>query len=184
MNDESLSALLDGECTASELDAALAILERDPALRERFSRLTLAREATKGLRIRAANLDLASRVAAGLEQEAAPGKVVPLWRRPGLTVRTFVGLAAAASVAAVAVLALKPGRQAPEAGLQTAAAPAGETVADTDPPALPMDESNAQLRNYLLTYSQSRAQHGVGGSLGYARYAAYTGQRPQPDGER
>jgi negative regulator of sigma E activity len=184
MNDESLSALLDGECSPSELDAALAALERDPALRERFSRLVLAQEAGRGLRIRAANLDFAGRVAAGLKPEAAPGNVVPLWRRPGLAARTFVGLAAAASVAAVAVLALKPGRQAPATGPQTAAAPAGETVADAAHPVSPMDEGNAQLRNYLMTYSQSRAQHGVGGSLGYARYAAYTGQRPQPDGER
>jgi hypothetical protein len=44
------------------------------------------------------------------------------------------------------------------------------------------DERQAQLRNYLMTYSQSRAQQGMNGTLGYARYAAYTDDtEPSPD---
>jgi hypothetical protein len=76
------------------------------------------------------------------------------------------------------VVALKPG---PEAPSQTAAAPTAAPVAAADVASTESqswtsldDQKRQQLRNYLIAYSQSRAQQGMGGTLGYARYAAYT----------
>ena len=182
---ESLSALLDGECSPAELDRVLAELERDPDLREHFSRQCLARDSRMGTRIRKAQLDFPSRVLAALHSEQDAGSVVMPFgngvRR--LPWRAAVSLAAAATVGAAAVLALRPGTPETSPASQTAAM----SQAGVMPvPARPMetrfaeldDENARQLRNYLMAYSQSRGQQGVGSALGYARYAAYTGDRP------
>lgn len=175
MNEESLSALLDGECSPAELDSLLRELDHDPALRQRLSRLRLAQEAVRGAPIRAVDPDFAARVMAALPDRPETAAVTPLRRPGGLRWQAFAGLAAAAGVAALAVLALRP-----ESPLAPAAAP--EPVAALGAAAA-VDSLNdeqlraQQLRNYLMAYSQSRAQHGVGGSLGYARYAAYAADR-------
>ena len=76
---ESLSALLDGECSATELDRILAELERDPALRQQFSRQCLARDSRMGTRVRSADIAFADRVLAALQDE--PAVVVPFGDR-------------------------------------------------------------------------------------------------------
>lgn len=171
-NEESLSALLDGECSPAELEALLDEMGRDPSLRQKFARMALAQELRRGARVRPVPNDFADKVRAGLPAQPDPaataGTVVPLPRRPSW--QPVVGLAAAAGVAAAAVLALKPA-PAPEAPVSApvAALPEPEVrVADLN------DEGARQLRNYLMAYNQSRAQNGLGGTLGYARYAAYT----------
>lgn len=180
MKDESLSALLDGGCGPSELEAALEALGRDPALRARFSRMVLAQETLHGTRIRKPDLDFADRVMRALDQApaVAPAVVAAPGKPRG---KAFVGLALAAAVGAVAVLVIRPQAQSPAPGAGAPAVSVMADAADAIPPAL--DPARAQLRNYLITYSQSRAQHGFGGSLGYARYAAYSGDTP-PDSER
>jgi len=185
---ETVSTLLDGECSDQELAQVLAEFERDPALREQFSRHILAREARQGTRIRAPNLDFSAKVLAALHDEpsAEPAVVVPfrshVRRRPW---QTAVSLAAAAALGAVAVIVVRP--VAPPApgvvATQSAAIPADAIVPVAAEPvetqfAELADEDAQQLRNYLMTYSQSRAQQGVGSTLGYARYAAYTDARP------
>lgn len=179
---ESLSALLDGECSPSELEQVLSDLERDPALREEFSRLCLARELRHGTRVRSARLDFPSRVMAALDREAAePAVVVPIGNRVRrLPWRAAASLAAAAAVGAVTVMAIRPAGPAPAASpaialSQPAVTPAEGELVQTQYAELD-DENARQLRNYLMTY-QSRGQ-GVGATLGYARYAAYTDERP------
>jgi negative regulator of sigma E activity len=178
MNDESLSAMLDGECTPSEQASVLGALNRDPGLRRRLSRLTLVGESLRGVRVRTPDLDFADRVMAGLGQDQAPAATV----RPSVPHRRsrwrpVVGLAAAAGVVGLAVLALKP-RQ-PAAPAATAPAAATEAAAPAGAAqqwARLDDDRRQQLRNYLFAYSQARAQQGMG-TLGYARYAAYTDSR-------
>jgi negative regulator of sigma E activity len=184
MKDESLSALLDGGCRPSELEAALEALGRDPALRARFSRMALVQEALHGTRIRKPDFDFADRVMRALDTgpaaaPAAGAAVAAVARQPRW--QPVAGLALAAAVGAAAVLVIRP--QAPVPG-PVAVAPVVPAVTDTAQ-ALPatLDPARAQLQNYLITYSQSRAQHGFGGSLGYARYTAYSGDTPQ-DSER
>jgi len=186
---ESVSTLLDGECSDRELEQLLAEFERDPAVREQFSRQVLAREAREGTRIRTANLDFSSKVLAALHDEpsAEPAVVVPLRNRVRrLPWRAAVSLAAAAALGAVAVIVVRPmGPEAPgSVATQTAGIPpaaivpvAGAQPVETQFAEL-ADEDAQQLRNYLMAYSQSRGQQGVGSTLGYARYAAYTDARP------
>lgn len=192
MNDESLSALLDGECSPSELDTVLQDLERNPESRRRLSRQILAREARRGVAVRKADLDFADRVMAGLDAlpaEAASAKVVSMAPRSGAGFpwRPALGLAAAAAFGAVAVLVLRPAATpVPETAPTVAAvSPAVESEAAAPEQAdwSSLDEQKRQqLRNYLIAYSQSRAQQGMSGTLGYARYAAYTDYHAQDSG--
>lgn len=178
MTDESLSALLDGECSPQALDRALDELQRDPGLRRRLSRQFLARDALRGQPVRAADPDFADRVTAALDTAPAGARVGPLApRRPGPSWRYVVGLAAAAGLGALAVLVLRPGpgSAAPSAiATLSAEVPAAAVTPAADRRWSDLDDANRrQLRNYLIAYSQSRAQQGMGGTLGYARLAAY-----------
>ena len=186
---DQVSLLIDGECSDSELDQILAEMDRDPTLGQQFSRQVLAREAREGTRIRAAHLDFSAKVLAALHDEptAEPAVVVPFGTRVRrLPWRAAASLAAAAALGAVAVLVVRPAAlDAPGVmGTQTAAIPqdALVPVATAQPVETQFaelaDEDAQQLRNYLMAYSQSRGQQGVGSTLGYARYAAYTDARP------
>ncbi|WP_028080742.1 sigma-E factor negative regulatory protein [Solimonas soli] len=181
MSQESLSALLDGECSDQELDALLEALDRSPELMGSWSRLHAAREARAGLRVR--RLDITAAVMARLDEapDAPRAKVVELAsRRKPLAWRPLAGLAAAASVAAVAVTLGFNFGTVPAAGngpVETASAPA----AALQPVALSAANDaggNAQidddLRNYMIEHSNTLAERGVGGALSYARFAART----------
>lgn len=182
---ETLSALLDGECTPSELDRLLSELERDPALREHFSRQCLARESRLGTRIRSANLDFSAGVLAALQSEEPPVVVALGDRVRRLPWRMAASLAAAAAVGALAVLVVRPDASPMSQGVPIAQTTATEPVTEgaaaepVQTQFAELDDENArQLRNYVIAYSQSRGQQGVGSTLGYARYAAYTDDRP------
>lgn len=178
MSQESLSALLDGECSDQELDALLDELDRSPELKALWSRQQVARHARAGVPIR--QVDICAAVMARLDEapDAGHAKVVELARRrPRLAWRPVAGLAAAASVAAVAVtLGLNFGT------VQTAGAPAANDVATAAPVAglqpvaygAPTDNAvvDEDLRNYMIEHSNSLADRGVGGALSYARFAA------------
>lgn len=195
MTDETLSSFLDGECSPDELDRLLEALARDPALKQRFSRLSLAREVQAGARLERADLGFADRVMAQLEREPAePAKVVSLrTARRAWAWQPLVGLAAAAGVAAVAVLVLTPDSgtlPVPEvaSAKPVLVAPTGEVepiAAADDRRWQQLDQdSSRQLNGYWVVYSQSRVQQGMGGTLGNARYAAYTAEGQAQDPKR
>jgi negative regulator of sigma E activity len=121
MSEELLSALLDGECSPAEAKRLLEQLEGSPALRRRWSRMCLTRDAVDGTRVEAASIDFCAGVMAAIEREksasvaasqpqpaarlgkAKPATVVPL-RRADAAARAWqpvAGLAMAASIAAV-----------------------------------------------------------------------------------
>jgi len=202
MPQESLSALLDGECTGSELDRLLDELERSPDLGTQWSRLCMAREARAGTRIKTDQPCICADVMSQLDAApaVADAKVVDLAvhrantagaRRGRVTAmwKPMVGFAAAASVGAAAVMFLQPqsGGGLAEPGMGPA--PAGvatigstdrnlRTVATSD-----VDQAHAQmLREYLMDHSNAIADEGVGGTLRYARFAAHTAEaRSQTD---
>src|SRR5690242_8186134 len=96
---ESISALLDGECSPSELEQLLDQMERDPALREQFSRQCLARDSRMGTKVRSASLDFSSKVIAALHDEQPGAVVVPFVARVRqVPWRAATGLAAAAAI--------------------------------------------------------------------------------------
>ena len=125
MSEELLSALLDGECTPAEVEAALAAIERSPALKARWTRMCLTRDALAGVAIRKPAFDLTAGIMAALDDQAeadAHPKVVPLRPRvaasapvatptPAAAVsarslrwQRFAGLAVAASITAVVAI--------------------------------------------------------------------------------
>lgn len=188
MTNEALSAFFDGECTPEELDHLLDAMERDPALKDRYSRMCLARDSLKGGRAQSAHLDFSSQVLAALDREAV-SSVVPFQRKrlPGLDQirgrlwHPLAGLAAAAALAAVAVLVIRPQLFAP--AVEVAAAPSAGTGEEgrhwTE-----LDAENARrLNSYIAAHSQSRAQQGAGGALSQARFDAHPSE-PQPQKQR
>jgi len=121
MSEELLSALLDGECSPAEVEAALAAIDRSPALKARWSRMCLTRDALAGVAIAKPAFDLTSSIMAALDEapEAVVNpKVVPLRPRAvvsapmpaaAVSVRSlrwqrFAGLAVAASITAVVAI--------------------------------------------------------------------------------
>ncbi len=180
MSQETLSALLDGECSPEELDALLDALETSPQLKSQWSRLCSAQDARAGVRLKPLGSDdFCAAVMAGIAAEPAPQRshtVVPLPVRNKrvLPWRRLAGLALAASVAAVAVTLGfnfgKVGDTGTSGEAQIVDGGALQTVAMENPGAVDDD-----LRNYLLEHSNTLADRGVGGALSYARFAARTG---------
>jgi sigma-E factor negative regulatory protein RseA len=129
---EQLSACLDGELPAAELDLLLKRVGKEAELRAAIGRYSLIGEAMRAERPAIASRDFASKVMATVAQEApmqAPvatpipqrvteqqpaaavaHKVSPATLRPALVRygRQAVGMAIAAGVAAVAVLTMQP----------------------------------------------------------------------------
>ncbi|MDB5967933.1 MAG: Anti sigma-E protein RseA, N-terminal domain [Hydrocarboniphaga sp.] len=112
MSQESLSALVDGECSDAELDRLLASLDQDTDLARRWSRWHLRRDIAEGIGYLAGQPCICADVMAALEEPKKSGRVVDLvaFRRRivALPWKPAVGFAAAASMGAAAVLFLAP----------------------------------------------------------------------------
>lgn len=195
MAKDSISALLDGECTPAELDRILDEMARSPALAAEWSRQCRARDAVEGVRMRKEQPCICAGVMAGLDaQDAVPSRVVPLAPKrggggglsdirtlPGLW-KPLAGLAVAASVAVVAVtLNFNGGLQGQ--GTLAEAQMAPPAVVEQILPAkaqrrpanlIAVSAGEEQLRNYLLEHSNSMADRGMGATLSYARFAAHS----------
>jgi negative regulator of sigma E activity len=199
MSYENLSALLDGECSAQELDRLLEDLERSPGLKAQWSRLCLTRDAIEGTHIVKNQPCICASVMAALDEmpaELANPKVVELRRPRSMIWKQVAGLAAAASVAVVALLVGVNGHRQSVAGLtdtarQSVTAPVTEAVSY---PVAPRPARNLQsvalradgeqqwqdagddLDNYLIEHNSSLANQGVGmgGTLRAARFAAHS----------
>lgn len=194
--EESLSALVDGELPHARAERVLDRVLDDVDLRERWRRHHLIRAALSARNsLVVVDDELASRVSAALDAE-----VVPL-RRPTRRLSWSVGLAAAASVATLAVLvvlglandpgsgtsvpplaALNP--SAPEAASAAQVRTAGLSTSarvptqDADSALTRMTWNDtrpaveARLNGYLLEHSDYLAD-GVRGMLPYARVVGY-----------
>lgn len=196
MSQESLSALLDGECSPAELERLLSDLDGNPELKNAFSRICLSKDARDGVRVSRSQPCIVAGVMAGLDQAPGSDKVVSLEsRRKPVRVewKPLVGLAAAASFGALAVLVAMP--QAPDAGLEAAPQGVVQTAGITPVAAtalrkprnlravaLTADEQqqDEELRSYLMEHSNTLADRGMGGTLSYARFTAHTAEYRQP----
>jgi len=127
--EEQLSALLDGELPAEEIDLLLARLDRDPGRRATLGRYAMIGECIRTGTAVPGALGVAERVRAALATEAAP---VPERRRLPGRARGWMAGALAASVALVAVLRIVPGVPAP-AAQAVAGAPALAQAAGLEP---------------------------------------------------
>lgn len=179
MSQESLSALLDGECTEAQLEALLQELERSPELKASWRRQCIARDSLRGQSLKTRPLDLSAGVMAAIAAEPVSAKVVPIRarRQPRPLWQSVTGLSMAAGLAAVAVaLGVNYGRL-PGAADTAGAALQASAAAQLQPVAYTQNvAADEDLRNYLIEHSNTLADRGVGGALSYARFAAHTGE--------
>ncbi len=210
MSYEKLSALLDGECSAEELDRLLEDLDRSPELKAQWSRLCLARDAMEGTRIVQDQPCICAGVMAKLDQapaELAKPNVVELRRPRSMVLKQLAGWAVAASVAAVAMLVgVNGGHDHAATGLASTAVPASSpmtTEAVSYPVVVPRQARNLQsvalrtgneqqwqdagddLDNYLMEHNSSLAEQGMGmgGTLRSARFAAHSATYHPEEGQ-
>lgn len=198
---EQLSACLDGELPPAELDLLLKRVGKEAELRAAIGRYSLIGEAMRAERPAVASRDFASKVMAAVAQEApiqvpaampvtervpervtaqrpaaAAQKISSPAVRPALVrfARPVVGMAIAASVAAVAVLTMQPigqpaltGSEAPivAANEPTVGAPLADADADASY-VVPTSTSNSafipatRLTNYVVAHSEYASQLG------------------------
>ncbi|SFF55174.1 Anti sigma-E protein RseA, N-terminal domain [Fontimonas thermophila] len=197
MTRDSLSALLDGECSPQELDRILEEMERSPELKLAWSRMCLVRDAREGVRVRRTQVCICADVMSRLEARPAPvtEKIVPIGRRRWRGYwKPLAGLAAAASIAGVALTfglgerasdaVAESGFSPPQAGSAVFAPVSGyrprylQTVAAGGSEALRRAEIADELRAYLIEHSNTLADRGMGATLSYARFAAHSVGEP------
>ncbi len=177
MNDEireQLSALADDELNELERPLLLGRMQRDSALRECLGRYQLIGEMMRGTGT-SAGLGIAKRVQQAMADDA-PMKVPHKdhWWKP------LAGLAVAASVALVAVLAVTTVRN-DDAGAPVVAAnetTSPGTALASDSPELRWDRIEPQvekrLSGYLVNHSEYAASRGFQGVMPYARVVSDT----------
>ena len=178
---EQLSALLDGELPEAEQRLLLERLAREPELRAQWSRYQLIRSALHQHLPEHIDLNFAERVQAALQddptQQSSPGRLTRAFK-------PLAGLAVAASVAVVAIMAVQQTRTAPpgQVPVQVAATP-------NDPGVMPGPEAytrvagtrwdaqqrqvRERLNEYLVNHSEYAASGGIPGMQPYVRIVGY-----------
>lgn len=196
--EERVSALADGECEPHQLDALLARMREDDALRARWARYHLISDALHNNLTRGTRLDISQQVSAALESE--PVIFAPVWQRAlpsRRMVKQAAGVAMAASVTAVAILGAQwvnrdmPGAATPSvASVATPATPrAVELVAMESPAqgqATPAQMAEGQkpdeqmwirnLDSYVVNHNEYLGNSGMYGVLPYARLVSHESQ--------
>ncbi|MBZ0070480.1 MAG: sigma-E factor negative regulatory protein [Thiohalobacteraceae bacterium] len=183
---EQISAFFDGELPAVEQQLLLQRLRRDPALRAQWGRYQLIGDGLRQGLPPYVDLGLADRVMADVE-------ALPAHRggaNVGRLAKSFVGLAVAASVAVVAVLAVQQ-LEAPQGGAsdsaQLAVAPQtlpppqayvrvqqgapAQAYAQVQQGAPP--QSGNRLNEYLVNHNEYAASTGMPGMLPYVRIVGH-----------
>lgn len=203
MIDEKLSAFLDAESNAVDIQESIRLLKEDCDYRATWQRQLWAREALyNDAPMPAFDGDFSERVLAALDaDQVKPEKVVQLFgkRRVARWWQGAAGLAAAASVAAAAVLVVQPFETSIDAGpAQPAPMIATATGANTansarhQPPvvavsnrprrpAMSADHWSVsspavaeQLNSYLLEHSGLSTRYGMSGARpSFVRVATY-----------
>jgi sigma-E factor negative regulatory protein RseA len=172
---EQVSAFLDGELPSTETELLLKRLTRDGELRESFGRYALIGEALRGGGHRLLTTGFASRVNLTIDGEPAPAVVAAVRSQAARWWRPFAGVAVAAGVAAVAIIAIQQRYEDPAVaaagGATVTAVPmvaaTREAISYTVPDApatAPAAAPTGRLTNYMFAhskYSYGLAQRGV-----------------------
>ncbi len=178
---EQLSALYDGELPAQEQALLLERIARDPELRARWTRYQLIGDGLRNNLPAHIDLGLADRVMREIEGLPAPQPV----RAAAATrlLKPLAGLAVAASVAVVAVLAVQqlrapaPGAVAQVAALQSAPPETYDRVPgirwQAPPGSVQARQVDNRLNEYLVNHSEYAASGGVQGMPPYVRIVGY-----------
>ena len=185
---EQLSACLDGELPAAELDLLLKRLERTPELREALGRYTVVGEALRHSKPLVASSSFADKVMAAVDQEPAnarrTARVSPVLIR---RLRPVAGIGVAAAVAALAIFSVQRAGVTPENNIATneqAAAPTAlvaQSANDDRSYVVPTSTSQTafvpatRLTNYVVAHSEY--------SSPLARRSVLTGVLAEDDGD-
>jgi sigma-E factor negative regulatory protein RseA len=180
---EQLSACLDGELPAAELDLLLKRLKRNPELRDALGRYTVVGEALRHSKPALASRSFPDKVMAAVDQEPANARRAPrvspvMLRR----LRPVAGFGIAATVAAIAVFSLQQAGVKPDtvATNELAAEPAAVVAQSTDY-VVPTSTSSpafvpaTRLTNYVVAHSEY--------SSPLARRSVLTGVLSEDDGD-
>ena len=192
--DEQISALLDDALSAEELNELMQDLKRDHLEdAERIQRYQLASDAMKGELNNTSFMDISAAVHRAIEQEPVPemqsAKVVSkksfdfsAWLRP------LTGMAVAASVAVVTVVAFKtvqteatdPATPAiAQLKPQTAITPVNPVIAQQVRVASTLNiekntqENHQQLNDYMIKHSGAANQSTMQGMMPYVRVVSF-----------
>jgi len=186
MNDEireQLSALADDELNEMERPLLFSRLERDSALRACLGRYQLIGEVMRGGIAETATLGVADRVQEALQQDSTVSVPGQLDRGGGRWLKPVAGLAVAASVALVAVLAVTSVQETatestPPLASTGTAAETGRVVA------APGEQWNRiepgvdkRLSGYLVNHNEYAASRGVQGVMPYVRIVGFENNR-------
>jgi sigma-E factor negative regulatory protein RseA len=163
---EKLSALMDGELGDLDMRRTLKGVAEDLELRSVWERYHVIRTAmTRQLSV-LADAGLAERVMSRLEGEAgrADGSL-RIWPLAG-------GFAAAASLAAIAILALQPFDQ-PVTGSRAGMAPTTDVASTTAGATVAASDREERLSLYLVGHNEFMPTAGIGGMLPYVRVISH-----------
>jgi sigma-E factor negative regulatory protein RseA len=180
-----LSALVDEQLDAMEINLALRRLSRDRGLQARWERYHLISDALQGHLPDVLDPAFAARLHAAIANEPLPQpaiKPLPAWYKPV----TGFGLAASVTLAALVGMQMNsPDLASTPASLTTssapavafAAAPARSTsipvqTAALNPP-LANDPTQARLNRYLVSHNGYASMNSVQGVLPYVRMVGY-----------
>jgi sigma-E factor negative regulatory protein RseA len=187
MNDEireQLSALADDELSDAERPLLLGRLQRDTQLRACLGRYHLIGEVMRGGDVPAASLGVADRVQRELAGDAPMHAMARGGVRLAPWLKPAAGLAVAASVALVAVLAVTSLRTdtgtvpVPSLASSQPLNPGGTSVARVSGPAGDQWERldphiDRRLSGYLVNHNEYAASRGVQGVMPYVRIVGF-----------
>jgi len=182
-NRQKLSALVDGELPAAEAGRVLDTLGSDPLLREAWSRYQLIGTALRRGVPERFDSNLGARVSAAIADQQPEGDEAPLlltgapatvgrWRRP------VVGLALAASVAALAIIGLRTLQAPGEAPLPIAKLGGMPLTAEILPVAGRLDQK--RLARYMIRHNELASARAMQGVLPYVRVVSQDTPVPHP----
>ncbi|HKU15813.1 MAG TPA: sigma-E factor negative regulatory protein [Steroidobacteraceae bacterium] len=185
---EQMSACVDGELPAAELDLLLKRLERNPELRAALGRYTAIGEAMRHGRPAVASRTFADKVMAAVAQEPAAATARRASRVPPILMRSLrplAGVGVAATVAAVAIFSVQRTGEVPQAIAVNAPATAPAALAQNvdEGPSYVVPTSTSQpvfvpatrLTNYVVAHSEY--------SSPLARRSVLTGVLAEDDGD-
>lgn len=203
-NHELFSALLDGETTPDEIDTLIEVLEQENGSTETIARWGVIGASMRGQC--AAPSSIIEGVREAVAFDTSPERVADLGaarrRRamPGRWKLPATGLAAAASVALAVMLfpaaveqraPIQPANDATGGAAIAQAAPAqvdatrsaSNAESDSSPTRISAASRASRAREevlntYFIEYASHRSAQGIGGPLGYARYAAHNADIP------
>jgi sigma-E factor negative regulatory protein RseA len=175
---ELLSAFVDGELNSQELDELLALMSADDNARNDYLRYQHASDTMRGYSRHNQPVDLTARLSQALANEPAHQQRSALnkarvFRVPDWFWKQTAGLAAAASIGALAVMGVinqpqssvtPPLAQLEQAPTQTT------TVAATNRWTVGEQEVEDRLNNYLVDHNEYA---GASGLFSYARVVSY-----------